>query len=71
MINLKKNFNKVSNSLVTQLCKNDENILNNEAQAFYTELSAKIYCFNKAFKSNSGNFKMFKFDSLGNLKKKI
>ncbi|CAF0882629.1 unnamed protein product [Brachionus calyciflorus] len=54
----------VSTSLVTQFCKNDLNILNNINPVFYTELTAKIYCFNEAFKSNSGNSKIFKFDSL-------
>ncbi|RMZ96318.1 semaphorin-1A-like isoform X1, partial [Brachionus plicatilis] len=54
----------ISTSLVTQFCKNDENILNKKANVFYTDLTAKIYCFNKAFKLNSANFKIFKFDSL-------
>jgi hypothetical protein len=31
---------------------------------FYSELTAKIYCFNEAFRANSGNARNFKFDSL-------
>jgi hypothetical protein len=53
----------VSTSLVSQICKNDDDLLNGE-MPFYSELTAKIYCFNEAFRSNSGNSRNFKFDSL-------
>lgn len=48
--------------MVSQICKNDQEVVNKE-MAFYTELTAKIYCFNEPFKS-SGSSRMFKFDSL-------
>jgi hypothetical protein len=54
---------KISTSLVSQVCKNDHDILNGE-MPFYSELTAKIYCFNEAFRANSGNARNFKFDSL-------
>lgn len=53
----------VSTSLVTQICRSDQDILNGEIP-FYSELTAKIYCFNEAFRSNSGNSRNFKFDTL-------
>ena len=37
----------------------------NGEMPFYSELTAKIYCFNEAFRT--GNSRNFKFDSLGNL----
>ena len=53
----------ISTSLVSQICKNDEEVLNKETM-FYSELTAKIYCFKDAFRTNSGNSRNFKFDSL-------
>ena len=58
----------ISTSLVSQICKNkvnEENDLLNKETAFYSELTAKIYCFNDNFRK--GNSRNFKFDSLGNL----
>jgi hypothetical protein len=52
----------ISTSLVSQICKSNDELRNREA-SFYTELTAKIYCFNEPFKP-SGNARMFKFDSL-------
>jgi hypothetical protein len=56
----------ISTSLVSQICKNkvDGVDVMNKDTAFYSELTAKIYCFNDNFRK--GNSRNFKFDSLGN-----
>ena len=56
----------ISTSLVSQICKNkvDGVDMMNKDTAFYSELTAKIYCFNDNFRK--GNSRNFKFDSLGN-----
>ena len=53
----------ISTSLVSHICKNDENDVLSKESAFYSELTAKIYCFNDNFRK--GNSRNFKFDSLG------
>ena len=58
----------ISTSLVSQICKNknvNDDIFSKES-AFYSELTAKIYCFNDNFRK--GNSRNFKFDSLGKAK---
>ena len=58
----------ISTSLVSQICKNDNGASNSiEKDIFYSELTAKIYCFKEMFRSDSGNSENFKFDSLSNI----
>lgn len=55
----------ITTSLVSQICKNDNGASNSiDKDIFYSELTAKIYCFKEMFRSDSGNSENFKFDSL-------
>ena len=51
--------------MVSQICKNDNGASNSiEKDIFFSELTAKIYCFKNVFKTDSGNSENFKFDLL-------
>ena len=59
---------KVSSSLISQICKNDEGVktMREPKPAFYSELTAQINCF-KSASPKDGNSKNFRFEILGPL----